>query len=71
MIETAIADGTWIPPRTRQRRNARSKDLGEKPKMFVAAFGKEELDGDVDGVGKEKMREEKFENVQWKDVLVR
>lgn len=71
MIETAIADGTWIPPRTRQRRTGRSKTLGEKPKMFVAAFGKEELAGDVDGVGKEKMREEeKVENVQWKDILV-
>jgi len=69
MIETAIADGTWMPPRTRQRRAGRSKNLGEKPKMFVAAFGKDESDGDVDGVGKEKVRDEKFENVQWKDVL--
>jgi len=77
MIQAAIANGTWVPPRGRQRRSGRSKRFGEKPKMFVAALGKEDLDGDGkdDGKGaetssKEKSRmEEKVEDFKWKDIL--
>jgi len=77
MIEAAIADGTWVPPRGRHRRSGKSKKVGERPKMFVAALGKEDSDGDskddddsaeAGSRGKSRM-EEKVENFKWKDIL--
>lgn len=56
MIAEAIANGTWPSPITGYGPRGRSKNFGEKPKVYNVALGKLVLDDEdhTSGAGKEK-----------------